>query len=140
VVAALLWMVGARYQGLGVPVLVESFLGPVPPWDFAVKLMLTVLTVGVGFKGGEVTPLFFVGATLGNVLAGPLGLPFPLLAAVGFVSVFGAAARTPLSSTVMAMELFGAAVGPWAALGCAAARFACGSRGIYKGQRDGTEA
>jgi H+/Cl- antiporter ClcA len=91
--------------------------------------------VGVGFKGGEVTPLFFVGATLGNVLAPWLGLPYPLVAGMGFVAVFGAAAKTPVSSTLMAMELFGATMGPWAAIGCVAAYLASGRVGIYKGQR-----
>ena len=134
-VAALIGILGVRYAGLGIPVLVDSFRQHVLPWDFAVKLALTALTVGVGFKGGEVTPLFFVGATLGNVLAPWLGLPYPLVAGMGFVAVFGAAAKTPVSSTLMAMELFGAAAGPWAAIACATAYLASGHAGIYKGQR-----
>ncbi len=122
---------GSRYAGLGIPVISESFVQSVPPWDFLLKLLLTALTVGVGFKGGEVTPLFFVGATLGNALAPTLGLPFPLLAGMGLVAVFGAAANTPLACIVMAMELFGSAVGPWAVLACAAAFWVSGKKGIY---------
>jgi len=135
VVAACIALAGTRYAGLGVPVILESFSGPVLPWDFLLKLLLTALTVGVGFKGGEVTPLFFVGATLGNVLAPALGLPFPLLAGMGLVAVFGAAANTPLACIVMAMELFGAGAGPYAALACVAALWASGNSTIYVAQR-----
>jgi H+/Cl- antiporter ClcA len=135
VVAAAIAIAGTRYAGLGVPVISESFVHPVFAWDFLLKLLLTALTVGVGFKGGEVTPLFMVGATLGNALAPLLGLPFPVLAGMGLAAVFGAAAKTPLACTVMAMELFGSAMGPWAALACAAALWVSGSTGIYTAQR-----
>ena len=134
-VALCIAVAGFRYAGLGIPVISESFVQPVLPWDFLLKLLLTALTVGVGFKGGEVTPLFFVGATLGNALSPVLGLPFPLLASMGFVAVFGAAANTPLTCMIMAVELFGAGVGPWAALACVAALWASGSAGIYSGQK-----
>lgn len=135
VVAVAIAIAGTRYAGLGVPVIAESFVHAVLPWDFLVKLVLTALTVGVGFKGGEVTPLFMVGASLGNVLAPLLGLPLPVLAGMGLVAVFGAAANTPLACTVMAMELFGASMGPWAALACVAALWVSGSAGIYSAQR-----
>jgi len=135
VVAACIALAGARYAGLGIPVISESFAQPVSPWDFLLKLLLTALTVGVGFKGGEVTPLFFVGAALGNALAPVLGLPFPLLAGMGLVAVFGAAANTPLACTVMAMELFGAQAGPWAAIACVAAMWSSGKSGIYAAQK-----
>jgi H+/Cl- antiporter ClcA len=135
VVALCIALAGARYAGLGIPFIQESFAQPVPQWDFLLKLLLTALTVGVGFKGGEVTPLFFVGAALGNALAPLLGLPIPLLAGMGLVAVFGAAANTPLACTVMAMELFGASAGPWAALACVAASFASGKSGIYAAQK-----
>ena len=134
-VAACIAVAGIRYAGLGIPVISESFVQPVLPWDFILKLLLTALTVGVGFKGGEVTPLFFVGATLGNALAPVLGLPFPLLAGMGLVSVFGAAANTPLACIVMAMELFGASTGSYAALACVAALWASGKTGIYVAQK-----
>lgn len=134
-VAVAIAIAGTRYAGLGVPVISESFVHPVFAWDFLLKLLLTALTVGVGFKGGEVTPLFMVGASLGNVLAPLLGLPFPVLAGMGLAAVFGAAANTPLACTVMAMELFGSAMGPWAAVACAAALWVSGSGGIYTAQR-----
>ncbi|MCO5217408.1 MAG: chloride channel protein [Thermomicrobiales bacterium] len=96
------------YNGLSLPLLSDCFSGgPVPTFAFLAKLLLTALTLGVGFKGGEVTPLFVIGATLGVTLAGPLGLPPDMLAALGFVAVFAAAANTPIACVVMGAELFG---------------------------------
>ncbi|MEB0015092.1 chloride channel protein, partial [Glaciimonas sp. Cout2] len=83
---------------------VQSFEVPMAPWDFLGKLAFTVTSLGTGFKGGEVTPLFYIGATLGNALAPLLHLPFPMLAGIGFVAVFAGAANTPLATIVMAME------------------------------------
>ena len=90
----------ARYMGLGIPVIQEAFIHPLAWTDAAGKFVLTVLSLGAGFKGGEVTPLFFIGATLGNTLAGLLDVPFALMAAVGFVAVFAGAANTPLACTL----------------------------------------
>jgi H+/Cl- antiporter ClcA len=136
VVACAVWAVGTqRYVGLGIPVIVEAFAQPLPLWDALGKLAFTVASLGSGFKGGEVTPLFYIGATLGNALAPLLQLPFPVLAGVGFVAVFAGAANTPLASTVMALELFGPAIGPYAALGCVVAYLCSGDAGIYMAQR-----
>lgn len=96
------------YLGLGVPGIHAALRTPQSsPEPFAWKLVFTAVTVGSGFLGGEVTPLFFVGASLGSWLAGPLGLSPTLAASVGLASVFGAAARAPLALSVMAYELFG---------------------------------
>ncbi|QGZ42585.1 H+/Cl- antiporter ClcA [Pseudoduganella flava] len=136
VVACAVWALGTqRYVGLGIPVIVEAFDHPLPLWDALGKFVFTVGSLGTGFKGGEVTPLFYIGATLGNALAPLLHLPFSLLAGVGFVAVFAGAANTPLASTVMALELFGPAIGPYAALGCVVAYLFSGHIGIYKAQR-----
>jgi H+/Cl- antiporter ClcA len=124
-----------RYLGLGIGPMVEAFRVPLDWWDWIGKLVFTVGSLGSGFKGGEVTPLFYIGATLGNALAPLLHQPFPLLAAIGFVAVFAGAAKTPLACTVMAMELFGPAIGPYAALACAAAYLFSGQSGIYRAQR-----
>jgi len=124
-----------RYLGLGIPVIVEAFSQPLAPWDFAAKLALTVASLGSGFKGGEVTPLFYIGATLGNALAPLLQMPIGLMAAVGFVAVFAGAAKTPLACTVMAMELFGVEVGAFAAAACAVSYGFSGRASIYKAQR-----
>ncbi|MGK5023518.1 voltage-gated chloride channel family protein [Janthinobacterium sp. RB2R34] len=138
VVAASAWLLGAdRYLGLGVPTIVESFQQPLPAYDFLAKMAYTIVSLGSGFKGGEVTPLFYIGATLGNALAPILHLPIPLLAGMGFVAVFAGAANTPIASTLMAMELFGAEVGVYAAIACVVSYLFSGHTGIYRSQRIG---
>ncbi|HEX4457217.1 MAG TPA: chloride channel protein [Polyangia bacterium] len=126
----------SRYLGLGVPTIVGAFADPaLPTFAFAWKLLFTAVTLAAGFLGGEVTPLFFVGATLGAVLAGPLGLPQPLAAGVGLAAVFGAAANTPLALSVMAVELLGGAAFPHVALVTVVAYVLSGHRSIYPAQR-----
>ena len=138
VVAAAAWFLGAdRYIGLGIPTIVEAFQQPLAPYDFAAKMAFTITSLGSGFKGGEVTPLFYIGATLGNALAPILNMPVPLLAGIGFVAVFAGAANTPLASTLMAMELFGAEVGVYAAIACVVSYLFSGHTGIYRSQRVG---
>lgn len=109
--------------------------GGAAPWSWWWKLLFTALCLGAGFKGGEVTPLFFIGATLGNALAGPLGAPVDLLAGLGLVAVFAGAANTPLACLVMGIELFGPAHALPLALGCLVAFAASGRTGIYAAQR-----
>lgn len=134
VVGAVLALGTTKYLGLGVPTIVAAFAGPLPPQDFLLKMLLTALTLGCGFKGGEVTPLFFIGATLGSALALVVPLPVALLAAMGFVAVFAGAANTPLACLLMGMELFGVAVGPYVAVACATAYLFSGHTGIYSAQ------
>lgn len=121
------------YLNLGLPFLPGVFEGrPAVPWLFAIKLLFTVVTVGFGFKGGEVTPLFVIGALLGATCAPALGLPPAYLGAVGFVAVFAAASHTPLASALLGVELFGAAfLGPVAVTGFVA-YVLVGHRGIYR--------
>ncbi|GAB3577489.1 voltage-gated chloride channel family protein [Hymenobacter daeguensis] len=126
-----------RYIGLGIPTIVAAFQAPLPSQDFALKLVLTALTLGCGFKGGEVTPLFFIGAALGSALALVLPLPVALLAGMGFVAVFAGAANTPLACTLMGMELFGASAGVYLGLACVAAYLFSGHSGIYSAQAIG---
>ena len=127
-----------KYLGLGIPTIVASFTGKVAPWDFAAKTLLTSITLGFGFKGGEVTPLFYIGATLGNALSHILPLSPSLLAAMGFVAVFAGAANTPIASTLMAVELFGAEAGAYAGIACVIAYLFSGHAGIYTSQRVGS--
>ena len=137
-IALAVWALGStRYIGLGIPVMLESFTRTQPPWDFAAKAAFTALTLGAGFKGGEVTPLFFIGATMGSAISRVLPIPTDVLAGMGFVAVFAGAANTPLSSTLMAMELFGAKMGVPAGLSCVASYLCSGSQGIYGSQRVG---
>ncbi|MFB9861964.1 chloride channel protein [Rufibacter immobilis] len=123
-----------KYIGLGIPTIVAAFETPLPPYDFLIKIALTALTLGCCFKGGEVTPLFFIGATLGNALSPWLPLPMELLVGMGFVAVFAGAANTPLACTLMAIELFGAPSGVYAALACVVAYLFSGHTGIYGSQ------
>jgi H+/Cl- antiporter ClcA len=121
---------------LGLPFLGRIFEhGTVNPWDFALKFGFTVLTLGFGFKGGEVTPLFVIGALLGAALAPAFGLPVAFLAAVGFIGLFAAASNTPIASAVMGIELFGAAFAPALVPVCFLAYTLVGHRGIYGGHR-----
>ena len=136
IVAATVFAVGTtRYIGLGIPTMVEAFTHPVYPWDFAAKFLFTVVTLGSGFKGGEVTPLFFIGATLGNALSPLLPLPLPLLTGMGFCAVFAGAANTPVASTLMAMELFGSETGVYIGIACVVSYLFSGHSGIYGSQR-----
>ncbi|HXJ43783.1 MAG TPA: voltage-gated chloride channel family protein [Bryobacteraceae bacterium] len=137
VALAVLALGTTRYIGLGIPTIVEAFAHPLSPWDFAAKLLFTAVTVGSGFKGGEVTPLFFIGATLGNALGYVLPLPVPLLAGMGFCGVFAGAANTPVASTLMAMELFGSEAGIYVGIACVVSYLFSGHSGIYGSQRVG---
>lgn len=133
----------ADYLGLGAwspdpaAVSLESLFASerIHPWSWAWKFAFTVVTLGAGFKGGEVTPLFFIGAALGNALAGLMGAPPELFAALGFVAVFAGASKTPLACFLMGLELFGVAHAPSLALACGVAFLCSGSTGIYRSQR-----
>ena len=126
-----------KYIGLGIPTIVASFHTRLPSYDFAAKAVFTAVTLGTGFKGGEVTPLFYIGSTLGNALARVLPLPASLLAGMGFVAVFAGAANTPIASTLMAVELFGGEVGAYAGIACVFSYLFSGHVGIYSSQRVG---
>lgn len=137
VIVALTLAVGDQsYNGLGLPLIERAFhRGEVPPYAFALKLLFTAITLGAGFKGGEVTPLFCIGATLGSAFAGVAGQDPALFAALGFVAVFASAANTPLACAVMGIELFGAPLAVPLAVACTVAYVLSGHRGIYPSQR-----
>ncbi|RZJ88690.1 MAG: voltage-gated chloride channel protein [Chryseobacterium sp.] len=99
------------------------------------KTVYTAITLGTGFKGGEVTPLFYIGATLGNSLAMLLNAPVGLFAALGFIAVFSGATKTPLASTIMGAELFGGHYILLFGLVCYVAAYCSGEKGIYGAQR-----
>ena len=143
IVIALVYLCGTRaYLGLGIwspnpgdVTIPGLFGGAIHPWSWALKLIFTAVTLSFGFKGGEVTPLFFIGAALGNALSPILGVPTDLLAALGFVAVFAGAANTPLACTLMGIELFGATWGVYIAAACFIAYLCSGHSGIYLSQR-----
>lgn len=134
IVSAGVWLIGTRYIGLGIPVIVDSFTKQLPPQDFALKIIFTILTLSAGFKGGEVTPLFFIGATLGNALSYFIPLPTGLLAGMGFVAVFAGATNTPLACILMGIELFGSECGVFVAIACVVSYLLSGHTSIYRSQ------
>ena len=123
-----------KYIGLGIPSIVDAFNHASANYDFLLKILFTSFTLGAGFKGGEVTPLFFIGATLGSALSLFIPLPIALLAGMGFVAVFSGATHTPIACTFMGMELFGLESGIYIAIACVIAYFFSGSKGIYSSQ------
>ncbi|MFD0793184.1 voltage-gated chloride channel family protein [Mucilaginibacter litoreus] len=131
------------YLGLGVDAgypnaitIVSSFhQGGADFFSWLWKLIYTSVTLGTGFKGGEVTPLFYIGSTLGNTLAGILNAPVSLFAALGFIAVFAGATNTPLACTLMGIELFGGEYALFFAVACFTAYFFSGEGGIYAAQR-----
>lgn len=131
-IICLTFIVGTdRYLGLGIPVIADAFQHAALPQDFILKIIFTAITLGAGFKGGEVTPLFFIGAAMGSALSFILPLPVGLMAGMGFVAVFGAAAKTPLACIIMAMELFGVPCAIYVAIACVVAFLFSGSHSIY---------
>jgi H+/Cl- antiporter ClcA len=147
VVIGLVWLTGTReYLGLGVEAgpgggasILSAFeAGGVEAWDWLGKTVFTAVTLGSGFKGGEVTPLFYIGSTLGNTLGGWMGAPVALFAALGFLAVFAGASNTPLACTVMGVELFGGHYLVAFGVACFVAYACSGKRGIYRAQRVGS--
>lgn len=103
------------YNGGGMQIVEAVFEGQVRPEAFALKMLFTVITVSAGFKGGEIVPSLFIGATLGGVLAGILGLPMGFAAALGMIAFLGGATNCPLAVALIALEMFGGCGWPYLA-------------------------
>lgn len=134
-VLLLLWQ--GRYSGLGTNLIDLSFVGTdgvvsgVNSYDWVFKITLTILTLAIGFQGGEVTPLFSIGATLGATSAVMFGLPFPLAAALGYAAVFGSATNTLWAPILIGCEVFGFGSLPAFFVVCVAAYVCNGNQSIY---------
>jgi H+/Cl- antiporter ClcA len=124
-----------RYSGLGTNLISMSLNEGVYSWDFALKFLFTVLTLSVGFQGGEVTPLFSIGATLGAFLASLLGLPVAFAAALGYAAVFGSASNTLFAPILIGMEVFGPELLPYFIAVCGLAYACNGNLSIYPLQK-----
>lgn len=124
-----------RYLGLSLPMIQESFSGSQHPLDFLGKLLFTSLSLGSGFQGGEVTPLFGIGASAGSFLHSFLDLPVGFLAALGFIGVFAAATNTPLTCFIMGIELFGSDAAIYLLFITIFSYLFSGHNGIYASQR-----
>ncbi|EOQ97532.1 chloride transporter, ClC family [Leptospira wolbachii serovar Codice str. CDC] len=125
------------YFGLGLPTIQTAFVESLPWESFLFKLLLTAITIGSGFKGGEVTPLFFIGASLGNIFGFFDPAHLTLFVGIGFISVFAGASNTPLASAIMGMELFGWEPGIFFFFASLLAYIFSGHSGIYRSQKIG---
>ncbi|GAA0103087.1 voltage-gated chloride channel family protein [Paraclostridium bifermentans] len=135
IIIIIVLILGTRiYLGLSLDLLSNAFNQPVPKGAFIIKLVLTSLTLAVGFQGGEVTPLFVIGATLGNLLASIIGLPIEFLAGLGMIGVFAGATKTPIASFIMGIELFGSANIGFIFIACVISYVFAGKSGIYTSQ------
>lgn len=135
---ALAALIGRDYLGLSLPLVDDALAGLTADWwDPLLKILFTVVALGSGIPGGEVTPLFVIGATLGSVLSTPLDLSPTLAAVAAFAAVFGAASNTPIACTILTAELFGAAVLAPAGVVCILAYSVSPRHGIYEAQRTG---
>jgi len=123
---------GVEAQYPGAVTIPSSFAsGGADTWSWLWKTIYTGITLGTGFKGGEVTPLFFIGSTLGNTLSGLMDAPAGLFAALGFLAVFSGATNTPIACTIMGAELFGPDYLFYFAIACFISYLSSGDSGIY---------
>ena len=123
------------YNGAGMPMIARCFEGAVPPWAFMMKIIFTAATLGAGFKGGEIVPSFFIGATLGCVIGPILGLPAALCAGCGMVGVFCGVTNSPITSLLISFELFGFEGMPYYLITIAVSYMLSGYYGLYSSQK-----
>lgn len=125
-----------RYSGLGTNLISMGFgKQTIYSYDWVLKMLLTILTLSAGYQGGEVTPLFAIGTALGVTLASLLGLPVMLIAACGYIAVFGGATNTLFAPIIIGIELFGGANAFWFILACCIAYVFNGCQSIYGNQK-----
>jgi H+/Cl- antiporter ClcA len=135
VLAALGFAVSSRYFGLGLETIESALRGEhVPEAAFALKTVFTSITLGFGGSGGIITPIFFVGASVGSTFGSLMGYDTALFSAIGMVALLAGAANTPISSSIMAIELFGPAIAPYAAVACIISFLMTGHRSVYPSQ------
>ena len=137
VIIALTYLVGTTdYNGAGTDVIAAAIeRGEARPWGFALKLLFTAITLSAGFKGGEMVPTFFIGATLGCALGPVLGIPAEFAAAVGLAALFCGAVNCPVASVTLAVEIFGADGIIYFAVAAVIAYMLSGYSGLYRSQK-----
>ena len=146
-VIALAALVGDQYLGLGTfstdpnALTISSFFtsDQISSWPWFWKAIFTICTLSFGFKGGEVTPLFFIGASLGHSISGFASAPADLFAALGLASVFAAASHTPIACAIMGCELFGTGFALYLSACCFVAHWVSGRSTIYRSQFDSAQ-
>ena len=134
IVAATLLLGTTDYNGAGMDVIQRALEGEAAAWAWLLKLAFTAVTIGCGFKGGEVVPSFFVGATFGCAAGALLGLPTGFAAAIGLVAVFCGAVNCPIASVILSVELFGAGGLAYFTAACAVSYLLSGYCGLYSSQ------
>ena len=135
-IALLTLLIGTRYNGIGGEVIASSILkGEALPYDFILKMLFTVITIGFGYKGGEIIPTFFIGATMGATLAPLLGLPASFGAAIGLVALFCAVVNCPIASIILSIELFGSRGLIFFAVALCISYMLSGYYSLYSGQK-----
>ncbi len=124
-----------KFLGLGVPT-IRAYLQGVPAggFDFLWKIIFTVITLSFAGSGGIITPIFFIGAALGNLLGQMYGFDITTFSALGFVGVLAGAANTPIAASILAVEIFGSQIASYAALTCIISYIITGHRSVYPSQ------
>jgi len=123
------------YNGIGWAVVVNALNGNAVSYAFLLKILLTALTLGAGFKGGEIIPSLFVGATFGCWAGGLLGIDPGFAAAIGLIAVFCGVVNCPIASIILSVELFGSGNLLYFALACAVAYMLSGRYSLYSAQK-----
>lgn len=132
---ALTFIFNDKYLGLGIETIERALNGGGVEWyAFLLKPLFTGITLGFGGSGGIGTPVFFVGSTAGSALSGVLGVDAAMLSAIGFVALLAGAANTPIAASIMAIELFGPGVAPYAAVASVISFIISGHRSAYASQ------
>ncbi len=135
ILVAVTFFVSPLYLGLGLETIRTAVEGNAVPWySSAIKMISTSVTLSFGGSGGIITPIFFVGSTAGNLLGHVPGFDVSVFSAIGMVSLLAGAANTPISASIMAMELFGPELGPYAAASCVISFLMTGHRSVYPSQ------
>ena len=136
VIALLTLLIGTRYNGIGGEVITAAVVrGEALPYDFILKMLFTVITIGFGYKGGEIIPTFFIGSTLGAMLGGLIGLPPHFAGAIGLVALFCGVVNCPIASLVLSVELFGSEGLLYFAIAVCLSYMLSGYYGLYSGQK-----
>lgn len=123
------------YLGAGMPIIKEAIEGHVVPWAFILKLLFTALTLGAGFKGGEIVPAFFVGATFGHLVGDLFGFSSSFSASIGLIALFCGVTNCPITSFILSLELFGPEGSLFFMLACAISYMTSGYQGLYSKQK-----
>ncbi|MEG2324036.1 MAG: chloride channel protein [Anaerovoracaceae bacterium] len=124
-----------RYNGSGMRVIFEALGGNSNWWDPLLKILFTVITLGVGFKGGEIVPTFFIGATMGCFIGGLIGLDPGFAAAIGLIATFCGVINSPVASIILGVELFGAQGLLFFGIACSISYMLSGYYGLYGSQK-----